>query len=361
MREQINLYISFDTTFEDIELLRKEMQDFVLAKENAREYQPEVDIEVIDLAEMNKLQLRIEIRHKGNWAIESIRAARRSKFMCALVQALRKVPIYGPGGGNPAAGDKANPTYSVSITDAEARENKEQYNMDKDAKRLVPTAKDDKSAGASSSIDFFGDSSVEARERAQAQALNQRRVVVDPSGQGREDLIPSALDRQKATHLDEVKDIMRRQSTLGRRKATQTAETIQERPSGTQTQTQTQSSNLAVSQSTPVIPSYYEDNSFVQPSASAAPAIHVSSASQSSVPRPAPLQTQQAGRFRSDSNAVTPTSYEGVPGNAFAMQQHLQQQQQREQSSPPRRPVPGMSQMKDHLQQGPSDTQGGQR
>ena len=99
MRERINLSIHFDTTLEDIELLKKELQAFVLDKDNARDFQPDVEVEVTDLAEMNKLQLTMEIRHKSNWAIESVRAARRSKFMCALVLALRKVPVYPPGGG----------------------------------------------------------------------------------------------------------------------------------------------------------------------------------------------------------------------------------------------------------------------
>jgi len=34
-----------------------------------------------------------------NWSNETVRAARRSKFMCALVLALRKVPDLSPGGG----------------------------------------------------------------------------------------------------------------------------------------------------------------------------------------------------------------------------------------------------------------------
>jgi len=340
MREQINLFISFDTTFEDIELLRKEMQDFV--KDNARDYQPEVDIEVLDLAEMNKMQLKIEIRHKSNWSIETVRAARRSKFMCALVQAMRKVPIYGPGAGGPVAGDKANPTYSVAISDPEAQENKEDFDNKKEAKRMVPTVKPEVATATTSSTDFLGGSSFEAREQAQVQALNQRRVVIDPTNQGRDDLNPSAMDRQRSNDLEEVKNIMRRQTTVGRRKNNQQAVIEEEAPAY---QTETQSSTLSAAQP-PRIPSYYEDNAYAGPSAGGAPAIHVMPGSKSSVPYPAPLQTQQVGRFRSESNAQTPTTYESVPGNAFS-----QQQQSR---SPPRQAVPGISQMKGSLQQGPS-------
>lgn len=64
MKEQIKIYINFDTTLEDINLLKNEMQAFVLDKDNSREFLPEVDVEVTGIAEMNKLELKIELRHK---------------------------------------------------------------------------------------------------------------------------------------------------------------------------------------------------------------------------------------------------------------------------------------------------------
>lgn len=339
MREQVDLSISFDTTFEDIELLRKEMQDFVLAKENSRDYQPEVEVEVLDVAEMKQLKLKIEIRHKSNWSIESVRAARRSKFMCALVQALRKVPIYAPGGGGPSAGDKANPTYSVAISDSEARENKQKFDSDKDAKRMIPNnAKADEDTGKSSATDFFAGSNVEERERQQAEALNSRKVVVDPTGMGQEELVSNTgvIDRQRSNDLEEVKNIMRRESTRGRRKASQVAPITEEVPTY---QPPTGQSTLAAPQLPAQRVSYFEDNIYGHGSVGEAPTIQVSStSSNSSVPYPAPLQTQTGTRPRTDSNAVREGS---VPGNAFSQQQ----------SSPPRRPVPGISQMRDHLQQ----------
>lgn len=349
MREQIDLFISFDTTFEDIELLRKEMQDFVLAKENSRDYQPEVEVEVLDLAEMNKLKLKIEIRHKSNWSIESVRAARRSKFMCALVQALRKVPIYAPGGGGPSAGDKANPTYSVAISDAEARENKQQFDVNKDAKRMIPNTKLDENTGKSSSTDFFAGSGVEDKERQQVEALNLRKVVIDSSGQGREDMVSNTgvVDRQRTEDLDEVKNILRRQSTRGRRKASHVAPASEARamyqpPAG--------QFNLSAPQPPPQRVSYFEDHSYGHGSVGGGPAVQISTTtSNSSIPYPAPLQTQSSGRARSDSNTLSDGP---VPGNAFSQQQY----------SPPRRPLPGMSQLRDHLhQQGYPPSTGGQR
>ena len=64
MREQLFVYIAFDTSLEDIQLLKDEMQAFVRDKENCRDFQPDVDLEITGIAEMNKLELRVEIRHK---------------------------------------------------------------------------------------------------------------------------------------------------------------------------------------------------------------------------------------------------------------------------------------------------------
>lgn len=64
MKEQLLMFIHFDTTLEDINLLKNEMQAFVLAKENNRDFQPDIDVEVTGIHEMNKLELRVEIKHK---------------------------------------------------------------------------------------------------------------------------------------------------------------------------------------------------------------------------------------------------------------------------------------------------------
>lgn len=71
MKEQLLMFIHFDTTLEDIQLLRKEMQAFVLAKENCRDFQPDIDVEVSGIHEMNKLELRVEIKHKVDLPYDS--------------------------------------------------------------------------------------------------------------------------------------------------------------------------------------------------------------------------------------------------------------------------------------------------
>lgn len=64
MKEQLLMFIHFDTTLEDIQLLKNEMQAFVLDKENCRDFQPDIDVEVTGIHEMNKMELRFEIKHK---------------------------------------------------------------------------------------------------------------------------------------------------------------------------------------------------------------------------------------------------------------------------------------------------------
>lgn len=140
MRERVSLFVDFGTTFADIQLLKMEMEKFVRDKDNNRDFQPDIEIEVIGVGNMDKLELRIEIRHKSNWSNETVRAARRSKFMCALVLAIRKVPINGPGGGGAALGDPKNPSYSVTITDERAQEYREKAATAKEEARWVPTS-----------------------------------------------------------------------------------------------------------------------------------------------------------------------------------------------------------------------------
>jgi hypothetical protein len=101
MHEQLTVPVSFDTSFAEIQALREEMELFVRDKENCRDFQQDIDIEVVGVGDMDKLELRVDIRHKSNWSNETVRAARRSKFMCALVLAMRKVPIRSPGAAAP--------------------------------------------------------------------------------------------------------------------------------------------------------------------------------------------------------------------------------------------------------------------
>ena len=103
-REEMSIFVDFNTTFTDIENLKANLQRFVRSRENTRDYQPNVEVRLNNIFEMNKLELICSFYHKSNWANEELRAARSSKFKCALLSVIRGMPLAKPGsmGGNPA-------------------------------------------------------------------------------------------------------------------------------------------------------------------------------------------------------------------------------------------------------------------
>ncbi|RYP71991.1 hypothetical protein DL771_004460 [Monosporascus sp. 5C6A] len=139
MKEIIQVNVSYDTSFEDIELLRQEMEDFVRHPDNARDFLPDLVISVEGVGDLDKLNLQIAIKHKSNWHNDAVRASRRNRFMCALTLALKRVPIYPPGGGGEALGGPTNPSYSVSISDEIAAAARDKAAEDREAKRMVPS------------------------------------------------------------------------------------------------------------------------------------------------------------------------------------------------------------------------------
>jgi hypothetical protein len=172
---------------------------------------------------MSKLQLKIEIKHKSNWSNETLRAARRSKFMCALVAALRAVPIYAPGGGGDAAGSAANPNYGVTITPSDAKEAAEAAAMDREKARLFPPRKP--SDAKDELRPTFPNSSaavatgMSAHDAKIINDLNSRdpaagATVHDDDSSTLGDGRPS-IDQQD---LDGVRNMMRRASTRGKRR-----------------------------------------------------------------------------------------------------------------------------------------------
>ena len=221
MKEQLDMFISFDTSLEDIELLRKEMENFVRGSDNSRDFQPDIVLEATGIGNMDKLQLKVEIRHKSNWHNETVRAARRSKFMCALVLALRKVPIYGPGGGGEPLGGPTNPSYSVAVSNSLAAEARDKAAEAKEGKRLVPTKPAPKTP--------FGDFGPAGEEKA-ADAMNTRSPTADAAhdvdkptwASGEDNSLNSrdeSLERQRSNEIDNLKEgLIKRQSTRGRRR-----------------------------------------------------------------------------------------------------------------------------------------------
>ncbi|KAI4761457.1 hypothetical protein E4T52_06394 [Aureobasidium sp. EXF-3400] len=137
MKESYDFAISAKTKFPAIENLKTELQAFVLAPENRRDFQPAIDVELTSVGNLKELKLRVRICQKSNFANDSLYSRRRTKFMCALLSALRKHDIKSPGGGGPPpVGSWENPGYSVAVTDAEAQEARAKYEAEEEAKRL---------------------------------------------------------------------------------------------------------------------------------------------------------------------------------------------------------------------------------
>ncbi|TPX09970.1 uncharacterized protein E0L32_008817 [Thyridium curvatum] len=218
--EVIDVNISFDTSFEDIELLRTEMENFVRHPDNSRDFFPDFSIGVYGMGDLDKLQLKVAMKHKSNWHNDSIRATRRSKFMCALILALKKVPIYPPGGGGEPLGGPFNPTYSVAVSDEVAAASRDKAAANKEALRMVPTKPAEPEAGPGG---------IENEKRA-ADALNTR----DPAAQAASAWGPTlddrtlgsrddSLERKRSHDIETVRQelLSKTQSQRGRRQAGQ--------------------------------------------------------------------------------------------------------------------------------------------
>ena len=230
MRERLPIHIDFTTSFEDIQLLKAELQKFVRDKENSRDYQPDVEVEVVGINEMDQLQLQVEIRHKSNWANETIRAARRSKFMCALVMALRKIPINSPKGADAALGSSDQPTFSVAVSAAEAEERRQAFLDKQDATRLMPKnkpepPKEQDQPAFSSGADYKNPGSLRSREGRAIDGINERdpaRDVTRDELWANRDEEDNTLDErnsaERTNDVEEMRGLLRKASSGGKRR-----------------------------------------------------------------------------------------------------------------------------------------------
>jgi hypothetical protein len=261
MREQVSVFCSFDTSFEDINALKQEMIAFVNDPANNRDFHPHIEIEVASIAEMNKLELRVEVLHKSNWSNETLRTARRSRFMCALVLGLRKVPIAGPAGSDAALGSADKPTWSVAVPPADAVAAYKKFSEDKDAKRLHPLNKpeDSNDKGKSTSTDYLGVGVVGEGEAVNS--LTSRRPGLDPirddTWNARDDASTIGRPSMDARpDLDEVRGLLHKASSAGKRKNGSTLSPMNSRFSGDMSR---QTSNM------PPLPSPAVTSPYAQP------------------------------------------------------------------------------------------------
>ena len=135
-QEQISLYIDFLTSFKDIQYLRKELENFLIQPENSRDFKPDLGLRVMSIHDMSKLELKCSVIHKSNWSNDKLRAFRSSKLLCALIAAMKKVPIYKPGTALTASGFEGNPMYSVTVTEDEAVKKRDADKVKKEKKRI---------------------------------------------------------------------------------------------------------------------------------------------------------------------------------------------------------------------------------
>ena len=242
MHETLTIPIKFGTSFSDIELLRQEMETFVRDKENSRDFQPDVSIDVAGVGDMDKLELAVTVCHKSNWAIESVRAARRSKFMCALVAAIRKIPIRAPGaadeepaaednnGDKPDGGDNTGPglnTDKMAVSGLTATDSLHDSTM--------PYG-DSRSTG----LDLGRDSgSLQRRGGGASASSHSQGTFVDSNRSAGEGEGPDAESFQspmaspRKDQLNVPQGTLNRESSTGRRKANSTQSTQSTYPTAT--------------------------------------------------------------------------------------------------------------------------------
>jgi hypothetical protein len=64
MMERIDVLVALDTTFEDMESLRHEMEKFVMHENNKRDFYPDIVLRCTGVGNTDKMQLQLEVRHK---------------------------------------------------------------------------------------------------------------------------------------------------------------------------------------------------------------------------------------------------------------------------------------------------------
>ncbi|RKF64158.1 putative MscS family protein [Golovinomyces cichoracearum] len=228
MKEQLEIFISFDTPLEDIETLRMLMESFVRHPDNSRDFQPDILIETTGINSMDKLSLKIEICHKSNWHNENVRAARRSKFMCALILALRKVPIHGPGGDGDDLGGPSNPGYTVSVTDQWAANARNKSSDEKESKRFIPISTGVKTSKNQSQPDLKTEPEA-PEDQIKKGSKNEKSSAIEKSDED-EDTFEAHLrsdNDQRTCKIESLRQgLLKRQSTRGRRRPGEAMQSI---------------------------------------------------------------------------------------------------------------------------------------
>ncbi|KAK3315965.1 hypothetical protein B0H66DRAFT_478619 [Apodospora peruviana] len=140
-RQAVSMMIDIRTTFKDLAFLRAELEAFLKHPDNKRDYLPNLATAIVGVHELNKLELRVIFTHKTNWSNEPLRAARSMKFMCALVAAVRKIPITRPDGG--PLGQEGRPFYNIMMSNDEAEKKLSGLRAEQASSRIDATKESD--------------------------------------------------------------------------------------------------------------------------------------------------------------------------------------------------------------------------
>ena len=153
--------------------------------------------------------------------------------MCALVSALKTVPVYGPGGGSDASGTAANPSYSVAVSDQAAKDSVAAAAATRAKARLYPKKTDNAEKLSPTSSGRSGAAGLTAHDTKVVDDLTSRNPAYDASRDqawtsGREDestLGETSFEREQ--DLNEVRGLLRRESTRGKRKPSNEGQRMQ--------------------------------------------------------------------------------------------------------------------------------------
>ena len=154
MRERLAFKIHAETSQEDLALLQAELEAFVRAPKQCRDFQHEVSVEATLAPELGALELAVDFGHRSNLANEPLRLARHRAFSTALLSTVRAIPIYAPAGGDATLGDLAKPNYTVAVSHEQSLEQREKFKEEKNAKRKVPHQGTNEGRGVSTGLDI---------------------------------------------------------------------------------------------------------------------------------------------------------------------------------------------------------------
>ncbi|EPQ31950.1 uncharacterized protein PFL1_00149 [Pseudozyma flocculosa PF-1] len=96
IEETFKFEVSFDTSFQQIEMLRSKMVHWISGEK--RDFLPGLDINVVDFQEQSSMLLSTGIRYKSNWQQGGLKAERRNRWLCQFKVFLAECKIYGPSG-----------------------------------------------------------------------------------------------------------------------------------------------------------------------------------------------------------------------------------------------------------------------